>query len=94
MSSACKTVSGFSGFRDAVNNALAFPGLFRGALDARATHINNLMKIAAAEVIARFASDGDRVPNILDREVHAAVAGAVREAALKSGVVKFVSGLD
>ena len=78
----------------AVNNALAFPGLFRGALDARATHINNLMKIAAAEVIAGFASDGDLVPNILDREVHAAVAKAVREAALKSGVVKFVSGLD
>ena len=77
-----------------VNNALAFPGLFRGALDARATHINNLMKIAAAEVIAGFASDGDLVPNILDREVHTAVARAVREAALKSGVVKFVSGLD
>jgi malate dehydrogenase (oxaloacetate-decarboxylating) len=77
-----------------VNNALAFPGLFRGALDARATHVNNLMKIAAAEVIASFASEGDLVPNILDREVHAAVARAVKEAALKSGVVKFVSGLD
>ena len=77
----------------AVNNALAFPGLFRGALDARATQVNNLMKIAAAEAIAGFASDGDLVPNILDREVHAAVARAVREAALKSGVVKFVSGL-
>jgi malate dehydrogenase (oxaloacetate-decarboxylating) len=56
--------------------------------------VNNLMKIAAAEVIAGFASDGDLVPNILDREVHVAVARAVREAALKSGVVKFVSGLD
>jgi malate dehydrogenase (oxaloacetate-decarboxylating) len=78
----------------AVNNALAFPGLFRGALDARATHINNLMKIAAADAIAGFASEGDLVPNILDREVHVAVARAVREAALKSGVVKFVSGLD
>ncbi len=78
----------------AVNNALAFPGLFRGALDARATQVNNLMKIAAAEVIASFATNGDLVPNILDREVHAAVARAVREAALKSGVVKFVSGLD
>ncbi len=78
----------------AVNNALAFPGLFRGALDARATHVNNLMKIAAAEVIAGFASGDDLVPNILDREVHAAVAKAVREAALKSGVVKFVSGLN
>jgi malate dehydrogenase (oxaloacetate-decarboxylating) len=77
-----------------VNNALAFPGLFRGALDARATQVNNLMKIAAAEVIAGFASEGDLVPNILDLEVHAAVARAVREAALKSGVVKFMSGLD
>jgi malate dehydrogenase (oxaloacetate-decarboxylating) len=78
----------------AVNNALAFPGLFRGALDARATQVNNLMKVAAAEVIAGFASDGDLVPSILDREVHTAVAKAVREAALKSGVVKFVSDLD
>jgi len=77
----------------AVNNALAFPGLFRGSLDARATHVNNLMKIAAAEVIAGFASGGDLVPNILDQEVHAAVAKAVREAALKSGVVKFVDDL-
>jgi malate dehydrogenase (oxaloacetate-decarboxylating) len=77
-----------------VNNALAFPGLFRGALDARATQVNNLMKIAAAEVIAGFASEGDLVPNILDREVHSAVARAVREAALKSGVVKFMNGLD
>jgi len=78
----------------AVNNALAFPGLFRGSLDARATHVNNLMKIAAAEVIAGFASGGDLVPGILDKEVHAAVAKAVREAALKSGVVKFVDSLD
>lgn len=78
----------------AVNNALAFPGLFRGSLDARATQVNNLMKIAAAEVIAGFASGGDLVPNILDRDVHAAVAKAVREAALKSGVVKFVDSLD
>jgi malate dehydrogenase (oxaloacetate-decarboxylating) len=52
------------------------------------------MKIAAAEVIAEFASEGDLVPNILDGEVHAAVARAVREAAPKSGAVKFVSGLD
>ena len=86
--------AGFAADGKSVNNALAFPGLFRGALDARATHINNLMKIAAAEVIAGFASHGDLVPNILDREVHGAVARAVREAALKSGVVKFVSGLD
>jgi len=78
----------------AVNNALAFPGLFRGALDARATQVNNLMKVAAAEVIAGFALDDDLVPNILDREVHAAVAKAVREAALKSGVVKFVNDLS
>lgn len=78
----------------AVNNALAFPGLFRGSLDARATQVNNLMKIAAAEVIAGFASGGDLVPNILNQDVHTAVAKAVREAALKSGVVKFVNGLD
>ena len=78
----------------AVNNELASTGLFRGSLDARATQVNNLMKIAAAEVIAGFASGGDLVPNILNQDVHTAVAKAVREAALKSGVVKFVNGLD
>ena len=71
-----------------VNNALAFPGLFKGALAARATRVNNAMKIAAAETIAAHAEDGDLVPNILRKEVHEAVAQAVTQAAYRTGVVK------
>lgn len=69
-----------------VNNALAFPGIFRGALDTRASHITDEMKIAAAEAIARHASEGELVPEILDLKVHKAVAEAVKEAARRSGV--------
>ena len=69
-----------------VNNALAFPGLFRGALDARARKINNRMKIAAAKAISKFAHEGELVPSILDMEMHRAVAEAVERAAFESGV--------
>ena len=75
-----------------VNNALAFPGLFRGALDARAKRVNNAMKIAAAKAVADLADEGDLVPNILDLGVHKHVASAVEQAALKTGVVRFVNG--
>ena len=71
-----------------VNNALAFPGLFRGALDARARKINNRMKIAAAKVIGSFATEGELVPSILDMEMHRAVAEAVQRAAFESGVAR------
>jgi malate dehydrogenase (oxaloacetate-decarboxylating) len=71
-----------------VNNALAFPGLFRGALDARARKINNRMKIAAAKAIGSFASEGELVPSILDMEMHRAVAEAVKRAAFESGVAR------
>jgi malate dehydrogenase (oxaloacetate-decarboxylating) len=71
-----------------VNNALAFPGLFRGALDARARKINNRMKIAAAKAIGSFASEGELVPSILDMEMHRAVAEAVKRAAFESGVTR------
>jgi len=77
-----------------VNNALAFPGLFRGALDARAKQINDAMKIAAAKQIAQHAPEGELVPNILRADVHLDVARAVEEAALKSGVVHFSAELD
>lgn len=76
-----------------VNNAIAFPGLFKGALMARATTINNAMKIAAANTIAGFTMTGDLVPNILDKKLHEAVARAVEEAALKTGVVKYVKSV-
>jgi len=78
----------------AVNNALAFPGLFRGALDAHAMHINDAMKIAAAKAIADRAPEGELTPPILDHEVHSAVAAAVREAALKTGDVRFSRRLE
>ncbi len=69
-----------------VNNALAFPGLFRGALNARARRIDNSMKIAAAKAIAAKAPEGELVPGLLDVEVHKAVAAAVEEAAYRSGL--------
>ncbi len=71
-----------------VNNAMAFPGLFKGALAARARTINNEMKIAAAQTIARNALEGDLTPNILDRAVHAEIACAVEAAAWASGVAR------
>ena len=71
-----------------VNNALAFPGVFRGALDARARKINNRMKIAAAKVIGSFATEGELVPSILDLEMHRAVGEAVQRAAFESGVAR------
>jgi len=65
----------------AINNVLAFPGLFRGALDARAKGFNDRMLIAAAHAIAACAPAEDLVPDSLDPAVHAAVAAAVKEAA-------------
>jgi malate dehydrogenase (oxaloacetate-decarboxylating) len=71
-----------------VNNALAFPGLFRGALNVRATRINNKMKIAAAQCIARHAEEAELVPSLLHPDVHKEVTAVVERAALESGVVK------
>jgi malate dehydrogenase (oxaloacetate-decarboxylating) len=71
-----------------VNNALAFPGLFRGALNVRATTINNKMKIAAALSIARHAEENELVPSLLHPDVHKDVTAAVERAALESGVIK------
>jgi len=71
-----------------VNNALAFPGLFCGALNVRATRINNKMKIAAAQCIARYAEENELVPSLLHPDVHREVTAVVERAALESGVVK------
>lgn len=71
-----------------VNNALAFPGIFRGALDAGATAINKQMLLAAARAIATHAGHGELVPGILDPKVHSAVADAVFIAAEDSGVAR------
>jgi malate dehydrogenase (oxaloacetate-decarboxylating) len=63
-----------------INNVLAFPGLFKGALEARARAFSDAMLMAAAEAIAGFASGDELVPDPLDRELHEKVAAAVREA--------------
>ncbi|MHB8313277.1 MAG: ACT domain-containing protein [Candidatus Dormibacteria bacterium] len=71
-----------------VNNLLGFPGLYRGALDARARQFNTEMFVAAALAIASRARDGEVVPDSLDREVHRAVARAVARAAMDTGVAR------
>ncbi|MEI8330480.1 MAG: NADP-dependent malic enzyme [Methanomicrobiales archaeon] len=80
--------TGRSDFPNQINNVLAFPGIFRGALDARATRITDEMKIAAAHAIAGCVPkpQPDRImPYILDKEVTKAVAKAVAEAAIRCG---------
>ncbi len=64
-----------------INNVLAFPGLFKGALSARATRFSDLMLMAAAEAIAQLARGDELVPDPLDKSVHERVAAAVHEAA-------------
>ena len=80
--------TGRSDFPNQINNVLAFPGIFRGALDARATRITDEMKIAAAHAIADYVPKPHReriLPNILDRKVTTAVASAVTKAAEECG---------
>jgi malate dehydrogenase (oxaloacetate-decarboxylating) len=85
--------TGRSDLPNQVNNLLAFPGVFRGALDSGATTINRAMKLAAARAIAGCVppeelAAGRIVPPALDRRVPAVVAAAVAEAAGRSGVVR------
>lgn len=75
--------TGRSDFPNQVNNALAFPGIFRGALDVRATRITEKMKIAAAEAIAAMISDplpGEIIPNPLNKDIVPCVSEAVQKA--------------
>ena len=65
----------------AINNVLAFPGLFKGALSARASRISDVMLMAAAQTIAQLAHGDELVPDPLDKGVHEKVAAAVHEAA-------------
>jgi malate dehydrogenase (oxaloacetate-decarboxylating) len=67
-----------------VNNALGFPALFRGALDARAKRFTNEMYLAAAAKLAELAPPDELLPHVLDKSVHAAVAEAVKIAALQT----------
>ncbi|MDX8359308.1 MULTISPECIES: malic enzyme-like NAD(P)-binding protein [Bacillaceae] len=85
--------TGRSDFPNQVNNVLAFPGIFRGALDIRATHINEQMKIAAVKAIARLVSDEDLqadyvIPAPFDPRVAPMVAAAVAKAAMETGVAR------
>ena len=85
--------TGRSDFANQINNVLAFPGIFRGALDVRARDINDEMKIAAAKAIASLVSDDELNPDYIipapfDTRVSKAVASAVAEAARKSGVAR------
>lgn len=85
--------TGRSDFPNQINNVLAFPGIFRGALDVRASDINDEMKVAAAKAIASFVTDDKLsadyiIPSALDRNVASAVASAVADAARKTGVAR------
>jgi malate dehydrogenase (oxaloacetate-decarboxylating) len=85
--------TGRNDFPNQINYALAFPGIFRGALDVHATRISDEMKVAAAHAIAGFVKHPrkDRLlPQILNRNVVKAVARAVREAAVESGCARTI----
>ncbi|WP_394925039.1 NADP-dependent malic enzyme [uncultured Robinsoniella sp.] len=85
--------TGRSDFPNQINNVLAFPGIFRGALDVRASEINDEMKIAAAKAIASFVTDDKLcaeyiIPSALDKSVAQAVAEAVAKVARETGVAR------
>lgn len=85
--------TGRSDFANQINNVLAFPGIFRGALDVRASDINEEMKVAAAYAIASLVRDEELsvdyiIPSALNKEVGAVVAKAVAQAARDSGVAR------
>ena len=85
--------TGRSDFPNQINNVLAFPGIFRGTFDVRASDINDEMKIAAARALANLISDDELnedyiIPAAFDKRVGPAVAAAVAEAARKSGAAR------
>ncbi|MGH9841889.1 MAG: malic enzyme-like NAD(P)-binding protein [Blastocatellia bacterium] len=85
--------SGRSDYPNQINNVLCFPGIFRGALDCRASEINEEMKLAAAYAIANIIADAELdpdyiIPSVFNRKVTPAVAAAVEEAARRTGVAR------
>jgi malate dehydrogenase (oxaloacetate-decarboxylating) len=85
--------TGRSDYPNQVNNSLAFPGIFRGALDVRARKINNAMKLAAAQRLAALVTDqefeeGQIIPKAMNYDVAPALAAAVAQAAMESGVAR------
>jgi malate dehydrogenase (oxaloacetate-decarboxylating) len=82
--------TGRSDYPNQINNVLAFPGIFRGALDVRASSITDAMRVAAARAIADIVSESELredyiIPSVFNRDVAAAVARAVAEEARRSG---------
>jgi malate dehydrogenase (oxaloacetate-decarboxylating) len=91
--------TGRSDYANQINNALAFPGLFRGALDVQATDINQAMMLAAAEALGALIDPDELteeyiIPSMFDRRVADAVAHATREAARRSGAARRLRGRD
>ena len=85
--------TGRSDYPNQINNVLAFPGVFRGALDVRATAITEGMKLAAAEAIAAIVKPDELeadyvIPSVFNRDVAPAVAEAVARAAEEAGVTR------
>jgi len=85
--------TGRSDYPNQINNVLCFPGIFRGALNCRASTINEEMKLAAAHAIAEIITDAELyadyvIPSVFDRRVGEAVAARVEEAAYKTGVAR------
>lgn len=85
--------TGRSDFPNQINNVLAFPGIFRGAFDVRASEINEEMKMAAADALANLVSEDELspeyiIPKAFDKRVGPTVAKAVAEAAIKTGVAR------
>ena len=85
--------TGRSDFPNQINNVMAFPGIFRGALDVRASEINEEMKMAAALAIAETLPDAELsaekiVPDALDPDIFHNVSEAVRKAAIETGVAR------
>jgi len=85
--------TGRSDYPNQINNVLCFPGIFRGALNCRASRINEAMKLAAAEAIASIIGEDELhpdyiIPSVFDRRVGEAVAARVEEAAYTSGVAR------
>jgi malate dehydrogenase (oxaloacetate-decarboxylating) len=85
--------TGRSDYPNQINNVLAFPGVFRGALDVRATAITEEMKLAAAQAIAAVVKPDELepdyvIPSVFNRDVAPAVAAAVAQAAGSSGVAR------
>lgn len=90
---AAVVATGRSDVHNQINNVLAFPGMFRGAIDVRATDINDAMKIAAAKAIANCVKPEELsatfiVPSTLNPEVAPAVAAATAQAAIDSGIAR------